>query len=248
VKKTHYAYSLELLKKVESARYAGPLTVEGIVANLNSCLTNSPTYSINAEAFAIHGANYRHDVLNDVFTRIGFESFTDKLSKTLPFSERIKLVEGISLNQEINLKPTESYRILNSLAEARNAVAHGVTSSILSNPTLIEYCEFIRDMCFSIHKLLDDNVKMLHVAKRCTCLGRPVDVFPAHNAIVVKSKNQAVAVGDTIRGVRNGEVTEAIIKSIQIQGSPIVSYDGSADIELGFQLDKMLTKKHRIFL
>ncbi|MDX9883477.1 MAG: MAE_28990/MAE_18760 family HEPN-like nuclease [Prolixibacteraceae bacterium] len=131
--RNHFKLSIDLLDKIQSPRYSGPLNKEVIIQRLHECININENFQLNKEAFSQHSANFRLQVLDDIFGRVGIESLSTILKKNEKFSTYIKAKYELS---EINeLTSDEIFSLLNDLAERRNEVAHGVPSEILSNET-----------------------------------------------------------------------------------------------------------------
>jgi hypothetical protein len=132
--------TVELLPKLEFSRYKGRLQIPQVIANLHSCLSGADTYLLNLEALQQHSANFRSDVLAQLFTRIGIEQVLQRLSRYEPFTSFMSArFEG----KPVASIPNEQvYAQLNDLAERRNDVAHGVTSDILSIPILLDIISY----------------------------------------------------------------------------------------------------------
>jgi len=137
ITQNHTELSFELFKRIKQSRYRGVLTENQIISNLHTCVNNEDKYQINAEAFIHHTANFRTEVIQESFTRVGVENVSKRILECTLFTDYLKTVNP---DRDVtNIKAAEAFFFLDDLAERRNEVAHGAPSEILNNSILLDY-------------------------------------------------------------------------------------------------------------
>ena len=116
----------------------------GLVTGLNGS-----EYTLLSQALLTDSNNYRTDVLNKIFERIGISS-AFKLACSEP-----EIVEFLT-NKLSDQHTAETF--LSSLIESRNKASHGETTQVASYGELIHCIDFIVLLCESLEKCLRDSL------------------------------------------------------------------------------------------
>ncbi|CAA0252203.1 MAE_28990/MAE_18760 family HEPN-like nuclease [Tenacibaculum maritimum] len=246
ITKNHFILSLTLLNKVEQPRYNGPLRKEDIIKNLHTCINTVDEYQLNKDAFSQHSANFRLQVIDEVFNQIGIKKISSKIIGTDSFSNFIRNYLGLGVNDQLN--ESECFQILNDLAEYRNYVAHGVTSEIIQNSILKEYLAFFKQYSSSIIEVLNDNLLYRELEEKGQELGEITDVFGNGKIICFKTNNIPIQKGDTIIGKNKNLIVKSLIKNIKLDGTTITSVDSKNNYEIGIEIDDIMKKTFKLYL
>ncbi len=188
--KNHIELSFGLISRAEQSKYHGEIKAEDIVANLHSGLSASGNYKINAEAFTYHTANYRADIIDQSFTKLGIESTAGRIKKVPFFSKYLKDTYTERINSE------QIYYYLNDLAERRNEVAHGSATELLSNEVLIGYIDFLENYGKALFEIINSELTRYLVEYKAVELGKPIAVYK--NQIVCLSAKVSIRTGDIL--------------------------------------------------
>ncbi|MCK5616842.1 hypothetical protein KAR91_84050, partial [Candidatus Pacearchaeota archaeon] len=80
IKDNHIELSFELTSKSSKEKSRNYSSPESIIQNLNSCLlSGEENYTINNDAFSLHSANFRVEIVNDIFSRLGIYKISKKI-------------------------------------------------------------------------------------------------------------------------------------------------------------------------
>ncbi|HEV2146572.1 MAG TPA: MAE_28990/MAE_18760 family HEPN-like nuclease, partial [Longimicrobiaceae bacterium] len=248
VRKHHTDLTVALLSRVEQSRYRGVVTPATLVANLHTCLSELPSFLLNTEAFALHTANFRSDVIEDSFARVGVLSVNQRIRHFSPFSEYI--VHHFPGRDSSGLSNSELFFFLDDLAERRNEVAHGSAGELLSNELLLDYLVFVEVYGLSLYELAVCDSLGHEVRHHGNAVGRPVAVY--NNEIVcVELRDASVKVGDLLvaetgYGIRpyiGGEILE-----MQVDGTPISHIRPGVGVPIAMRVAFRAKQNHSFFV
>ncbi|TDO28418.1 MAE_28990/MAE_18760 family HEPN-like nuclease [Sediminibacterium goheungense] len=245
VRTSHYRLSLAILNKMDQDRYRGGYTKESVIKNLYECITLHESYQLNSEAFSQHSANFRQQVIDQSFTYIGLEKISAVLLKDSIFYNY--LLHKLQKTDVSEISFDEAYFELNDLAERRNEVAHGVPSSILSSPILLDYIVYFEYYAVAMVVTLQKNLDIIHLEEYGKRLGEITDVFKNGTVVCFTTNNVEIKVGDILVGKNEHGIVKGFIKSIQIDDEFVTSIAGG-DSEIGVELDAKFKKTHQLFL
>jgi hypothetical protein len=203
IRENHVAATSLLLSKPDLQKFRDVVTPEVLTANLHSCLSNSPKYRLNVDAFTYHTANFRSGAIDEFFNRVGIpgmsnavfrkKSFIDFLAKYAPERKIIK-------NAHQDLFPE-----LNDLADRRNEVAHGSqVDAILSTPLLLEYSDFIQAYGRAVYEVLEEEYMGVRFEKEGVPVLRCIKVIDNSIVCVEIKRGTSIAVGDLLVAAKKG--------------------------------------------
>lgn len=244
--KQHFSLSISLLNKVEQPKYNGPLRKEDIIKNLHTCLNTVNDYELNKDAFSQHSANFRLQVIDETFSQVGIKQISTKILKIKSFKEYIASKLGVS--EDRKLKVNESFQILNELAELRNFVAHGVSSSIIQNNILLDYLVFFRKYTSSLVEVLNNNLLHFEIEENSIELGEITDVFRDGEIICLNTKNTSINIGDKIIGKNEHNIIKTTIKGIKFNDVDIERIDSNENYEIGINVEDKIKRNYKIYL
>lgn len=189
-----------LLSKPDLQKYRDSCKPVDLVSNLHLCLTDNLNYKINSEAFTYHTANFRSDVVDVTFARIGISNLSNLVKSTKSFSKFLEETypERLSFSTVADV-----FIELNDLAERRNDVAHGSPSEIFSNSIALDYLAFVKEYASAVAQVSIAESLKYEAEYRGRCIGKPIAVY--NNSIIcLRLEHLAVAVGDRILAKTNG--------------------------------------------
>jgi hypothetical protein len=150
---------------------------------------------MNTDALCAHSANFRADIVDEVFGRLGIGGVTRRLHLVSPLTEHLASIYP-ELQVEA-LKAEQKYFHLNDLAERRNEVAHGNASEILSPALIITYVDFVAAFGAALYELVRSHYFELVALHGAKPIGKAIAVY--NNEIVcIELNNVEVMVGDMI--------------------------------------------------
>jgi hypothetical protein len=149
-------------------------------------------------SFTYHAANFRAEVIDQTFTRIGIENVTRRMLDCRVFIDYLRRTYPERDLTRIEGRSNEFYlNYLNELAERRNEVAHGEASELLSNELLLAYIDFFRAFGPALYEVVMTDIWPFEVKYRGIELGSPIRVF--NNSIVcIAIQNLTIRVGDLL--------------------------------------------------
>ena len=244
--KNHVELAFSLISRSSQSRYRGTIKEAQVISNLNSCLTDSDAYQINAEAFTHHTANFRSDIIDQMFSRIGVANVSRRVFNTEIFDT---FLHKTYPERDISsIKEEEMLFYLNDLAERRNEVSHGTPSNILSNDMLLEYVEYFEAYGPSLYEVIRSDTFPFEINHNGIELGLPVAVY--NNSIVCLSmKNTPVRVGDLLVALTaNSSYRGSEIQEIQINGVSCEEVNAIPAIDVAMRITYKAKMNQKFFL
>jgi len=245
----HLRLSLDLIKKAENARYREKLSTHKVIENLNLCLNGDASYRLNSEAFSQHSANFKREVINEIFKFVGIENACERILLKPVFRDYLKQI--YPERESSSIKPEEAFFCLQDLAERRNKVAHGVLpDELLSNDILQAYVEFFEAFGQGLYQVCQSDVLPYIVKYQAIPLGRPSDVFCEGKVICIHVCEIKLKIGDRIiaRENKSGTFFSGAIEEIQLDDKPHDELFVSTKLEVGLRLPFKSKKTYDFFL
>lgn len=195
LQKAHSDMSVELLPRLDHSKYRGRVQIHQVIANMHSCLRGGSEYMLNLEALQQHSANFRADVLGQLFERLGIAQVLQRLPRYEPFSSYL----NINLGDEAggSAKTEIIYEQLDDLADRRNDVAHGVSSDLLSIDLLRSRIDYLTALVESLACLVDEESVGFQASVKGKPLGKPILVVN-HEVVCIELQNQGIMEGDLL--------------------------------------------------
>lgn len=259
ITKNHVAVSFELIKQTEHSRYRGTNTKEKIISKLNSCLNEPENYKLNFDAFCQHNANFRSDVIDDFFKKVGFPKIMEKslgnpnIRRLLNALELDELHEHLEKNTDPKIRENKAsglqeraFSFLNDLAERRNEVAHGISSDLLGHDILLEYLNLLNILGETIYDVVLQNLKQEEVRFIGSKIGKPTDIFKDGYVSCILSNNVQIRKDDYIVAQNDNELVSGRILGIQIDEVEVNEVNEESSIEIGLRTDCRIKKTHKI--
>ena len=246
--KAHYDLTVTHLSRANQKYYRGITSPATIVENFNSCLQNKKTYKLTTETFCHHTANFRKDIIDDFFNRVGIHSICRQAIHTKKFTDFIATLDPPRIIPKG--RPETILQEIDDLAERRNEVAHGAVSDILSLEWLSEYITIVRHFGSAMHEIVEEQLASYKVEYSGILLGKPIRVYN-HQIVCIQTKGYEICCGDclaiktnnAIRPYRLTEITSIEIESVRVQKTV-----QGEDIATGLRVDGRVKETYDIYL
>lgn len=245
IRKQHIELSYTLIKRIEQTRYKTSISIPQIIANLHSCMSNSPSYKINSDAFAYHSANFRMEIINQSFANLGITNVPDKVKGSQIFKDYLTEIEP---EREVSsVTNQEAFSMLNDLADRRNDVAHGIDSDILSNNILLDYIKFFQIYGSALYHVVRRET-LPYVAKHQAIeLGSAIMVVN-NNVVCLSLNNVRIKIGDVLLAkTPDGTYYDGEIQEIQIDRVPYSEVPPSPSVNVGIRVP-FSAKQNQMFM
>lgn len=235
--KHHLNLSFELIEKVRHSSYRGRDTVESIVEGLHSCNLNNQSFRLNSSAYANRKANYRPDIITQMFSRIGISDILHSVIKLPEFQED---VDAIFPDLNVSTQDTKTvFRLLDDLAERRNDVAHGNSSDVLSIELIKETLQLIEASIRAIHKVTNRALLPIY-QKKAVFTSPPIAVYD-HSIVCIEIFGCVVESGDMLVAFTADQnlrsYRSCIIDELQVNGKSIARVDAiSSTAKVGIKV------------
>jgi hypothetical protein len=245
----HLRLSLDLIKRAEHARYREKVTIDKVIENLNRCINEDAPYRLNYEAFAQHSANFKLEIINEIFKFVGIENACERILSKQVFRDYLKQI--YPERETSSIKSEDAFFYLQDLAERRNQVAHGVLpDELLSNDILQSYLIFFEAFGKGLYQVCQSDVLPYVVKYRAIPLGTPSDVLIGGSVVCLYINDVKIKVGDEIIA-RSGDgknFYSGAIEEIQIEDVSHGEVLVSTRVEVGLRLPFKCKKTYDFFL
>lgn len=247
IKNNHLNLSLLLLSKADHQKYSGVLKKEDIVKNLHSCVNVNNNYTLNKEAFVMHTANFRTQVIDESFRRLNVQNLNKKILNTSSFKQYVIDKEAPNyiiepLNEEVE------FSLINDLTERRNEVAHGLTNEIIKNEILLEYIELFEKYSYGLIEALEKELLNIEINETNVQLGKITDVFEEGHIVCFETNHIPLKVGSIIVSKTFQNITKGEIISMQLKDVDINEVDDKESYEVGVKINEKFSKNSSLFL
>ncbi|MEJ9143542.1 MAE_28990/MAE_18760 family HEPN-like nuclease, partial [Bacillus thuringiensis] len=249
----HNQLSAQLIQNISIPKYQGIVSEEKIVSNMASCLSGE-YYTINVDAYTYHKANFRENVINEFFSKVGIENISSLILRYPLFNDYL-------IENEID--KSIAFNIINDLADRRNQVAHGSVDSILDKDILSQYVEFLDIYCNSLYSVLFMNTLNYRVSKNIHqyCLHSPIEVF-GRAIVCFKIVNTHIQLGDTLYAktnnlaepIRYGTIISMRLNDVEVsevkedqEGLISIKVDCKVNMSYEYFIPKNVTHNNELF-
>lgn len=230
--------SAEVLTAITAGRYNGSVTEAELAAGLHGALSRATPIPLATGVFSRHTANVRWELIKSLFARAGIDVASAIRSKLL--------IDAMSVHFPDEGDPVF---VINDLAERRNALAHGVTSDLLSLELLGSYVAVVEAFAEALYATVASETLRVILAEGAISdfgsLGRPDRIF-RHVIAGYFELPQEVATGRVVAVITRERVAAAIVREIQINNTTVdVADQGSS---AGLRLSSPLSARSRLCL
>lgn len=250
--KNQVELSLKLMAPAEQARYHGKVTTQKLIANLHSCFINNRDYCINVEAFSHHNSNFRSNIVQEAFARIGIENITDRALKCPSFLKYwSKKYPEDRISPENPRFRKRAISLIDELADRRNDVAHGMpTDDLLSNELILDRIDFFEAYGNAIFEIANSCLLSQKVKLFGQKLGKTNKIFEK-NIFVISAGYPRLKLGDTIIAEpsnKNYPLQIGEIKEIQIDGKSFKEIPAEFNKEIAIRVSFVAKRNQTLFL
>lgn len=230
----HIDLSVLLMGKIEQSKYSSFLSKEQIIRNLNDCIQYDRC-TINYEAFCQHTANFRVQIIGEVFKNIGLTDVINSIKR----SEELKLLY-IQKNGECsyeNLKPENVFSFLNELADRRNQIAHGAISDILSFDLQRQMIKQVKIFGQELDRIGFEKI-LPYLVNKSYKVSKIYNPSKVTKLLCFEAIGIRISIGDFVIKKLNERFTYCKIESIEVEHIKYDQYDAQEAVDIGIMLDK----------
>jgi hypothetical protein len=227
----HTRKSLELLQSAE--RLGLTVSEVDLVANLHGCNATPLSYTLNHEAFTLHGSNIRSEQVRLLFKEVGIDNAARRAYQSKAYTA---FLDGLAGNGSHPLQRPNGKELveLDRLVDLRNEAAHGVPSNFLSADLLGEHVTFARAFGLALVEMLEESVLEAEVAHNGKPIGKLISVINAN--IVCVDLEHFTRIGDTlVAKTAKGRYKSSLIKRMQISNKDVLEADRGCQV--GIEVD-----------
>ncbi len=228
IRERHLELSMRFLDKVAKNRAQEDTekraTEIEVIRNLHSFLQGNDDYTLNRQAFSVHTANFRYDLIQSYFSQVGIKGIADR---TLGFED---VTNGLANRQ--GQEPSEQQAVMKTwleselaeLAQLRNEIAHGAFERNIEKFNLIiERANFLKCFGVALAEILQRSLEEIvyHGTDRHV-IGYAENTFPKQRCFGFKGKivggideQFCIKVGDKIFAKNSNSGCKVIIGSIE---------------------------------
>ncbi|MFA4846328.1 MAG: MAE_28990/MAE_18760 family HEPN-like nuclease [Patescibacteria group bacterium] len=189
------------------------------------------TYKLLTDAFLTDSDNYRADVVNRIFAKLGVEN---------AFARACTVPEGKLLFDRITWDGDTPANYLKRIITERNEASHGAVSNISGSNQLVAYADFVETLCLCLATLLRTQIIE---AGRSTGATKEV-------AVAVKKYTGKIFGSRASQQVRlepglsffagKGLIYEITIEELRIGNAVVAEINAEAGTEFGMRLNRDL--------
>jgi hypothetical protein len=208
LRKVHEQLTVERAKEILTGRGGTYQDFRVALGNLHACLDGS--MSINRDVFSSSTANFRHDVVREILSRLGLS--------VGEFSEDPELFEIIRTT--LNGLYSSVSSVINDLADRRNEIAHGSDFEILDLGTMRAIIAAVYRYDCWLYSSCARSLLNIAVIERAELVAEIRRTFRNSQTGMrsigsVKDVNVCIRPNDVIYLLKNGEVVRTVVGSIQ---------------------------------
>ena len=239
---THTRKSLELLQSAE--RLGITLSEVDLVANLHGCNSSPLSYTLNHDAFTLHGSNIRSEQVRLLFKEIGIDNAARRAYQTAAYTEFLNGLTG-SGQHPLQRSNGKELAELDTLVDLRNEAAHGVPSNFLSADLLGEHVAFARAFGLALTEVLEEAVLEAEVAHKGRPIGKLIKVINSN--VLCVDLEHLTHIGDTVVAkTAKGRYRSSPIKRMQISNKDVLSADRGTQV--GIEIDFNAKQNQEFYL
>lgn len=263
IRERHLELSMRFLDKVARNRIQDDTekraTEIEVIKNLHSFLQGNDDYTLNSQAFSVHTANFRYDLIQTYFAQVGVKSIADR---TLEFNT-VKTVlasrQGQDTSDDQVVMKTWLESELGDLAQLRNEIAHGsFAGNIEKFDLIIERANFLKYFGVSLAKILHRSFEevIYHGTDRYV-IGNAESIFPKNRCFGFKGKvadnvgeQFSIKIGDKIfakNGNAKCKIFAGSIESLMLANQPVdvITFPSEVDfaIKVTFDVSNAMTNR-----
>ncbi|MFV2176740.1 MAE_28990/MAE_18760 family HEPN-like nuclease [Actinomadura sp. LOL_016] len=241
MRRQHERLSIRLSERIDHPSYMGPLNLRTIIDNLNGCLTGQRNFRLNREAFALHTANVRNDVIRDMFKAISIPNIDSAVA-----AHRLTY----DLLSELGRSQRDAHFYINDLASRRNVVAHGERPyDVISVSMMDEYFRAVDTYGQALYESAVLGIFALIGPVRSSPLGSPTATYRSGRVVCFQPEVAFdVKIGSRILWQSQKSWKIAQIDSLQVNREALECYAGEPRSKIGLGISRNGNNKARYWL
>lgn len=214
------------------------LPEDAIAAGLIDGLRGN-SYRLLSDAFLTDSDNYRPEVINRIFAKLGVKNAFDR-------AVRIPDAQPICANIVASGDTPTSY--LNRIIRERNEASHGNFATVSAPSQLAEYADFVDMLVFCLATLL--RTQIIDYAQATGATQEVAVAVKKYSGSVYGSRASTslkLEPGQTFFGGK-GLIHEVTIEELRVGKSPMASIDVSVGTEFGMRLSRELPESSPLLM
>jgi hypothetical protein len=209
MRKNHERLSVKLAEQLGQPGYRRHLNLRTVIENLHGCLADQLEFRLNRDAFSMHTANLRHDVVRDMFAAASIPNI-DQAVVSHPLTRE--------LLTELGRSHGEARFYIDDLADRRNVVAHGERPhDVISVQTMSEYIRAARIFGEALYESALLGVCEIALPRAAVPMGKPTATYRSGRIVCLSPDVSAeVYIGDRVLWRTQERWRMARINSLQV--------------------------------
>lgn len=213
-----------LLSRIDQGRY-NHLNHDDIVTLYYRAINNHDSYQFVNDALTRHEQNFRLNILENLFSRVGLEGFCNWLVSN---RNMLSYYDGAEISKEV----VESK--IKEFVQLRNDASHGEIDNLISSEVLKDYCNFLISLIEAVREFLVKSIiDKMKYKEKLLMHGKVTESY-RNNAVVIKLvASSNFSVGDDLYVVSGSSCFSTKCISIQLDS---VDQESVKDLEMGVEV------------
>jgi len=208
------------------------------VRGFYQAVSGDTSYELLPEAFALRDQNFRHEVLQVIFSSVAVRDSWGWIQNYGQITAYIDKAGSDTTKAENELKQFVQYR---------NDAAHGVSDEVLAVSRIVEISEFVEALCSAICELFWSRfLSHKETNGTATVLGEVTEKF-TNGAVVAKMQNAEVGVGDTLYACGETCCYPVVVTSIMLDDVTQERITVTTEREVGLMFDREVKRNRRLY-
>ena len=223
----HRVGAAQILQKLGKDGPYKTMEERSIIQNLAHGLLGNPNYILLTDAFLIDPQNYRSEIINRLFSYLGFDN-------SWAWVEKHPSITAFMLRRR---DPNETAAtLLHEFVEYRNEASHSSVASIVATEEVKSIADFIVALSDALAQLVTKHaVQRKNEIGEAILVGRVIHKF-SDGIIGAKMSAGTITVGDALVVMQRHACHTAKIESIQTEQTPHQRLNVNEDQEVGLRL------------
>lgn len=230
----HVDLSIELIKKLQQTKYAGVLTKENIIKNLNECIQNDKCL-LNYDAFCQHSSNFRVSAIQEVLRNIGLSDIVNRIKRNEALRNIYILQHGECNYDGLNAETI--FFFLNELADRRNFIAHGTATDLLSTELQKSLLQKVKCFVREMDEIGFEEV-LPYLTKKSEKVEKVYEMEIVNKVLCFQLSNSSLSLSDIIIGKNTSGYTYYEIESIEIDHIKYEKVTNENPVDVGVKLNR----------
>ncbi|HOI83345.1 MAG TPA: MAE_28990/MAE_18760 family HEPN-like nuclease [Campylobacterales bacterium] len=248
LKKNHLDLSAKLIHIINEKKQPkfSKLKASDVIHNLNNCLSDSVSFTLNADAFTIQSGNLKHGIISDLLKKISITQLDEALKQDKEMSLMLKEMFGEDF---AGRKSETLFKRIDNLVDRRNEIAHGAENIVIDNNEISEYIKFLKPYGRVVFSAINHEELKATVSEKCFKVDEnDIKGVFCKNILGIAVTDYLIKLGDTIIIQSNGVFKTAKITNLQLRNQNIKRIKRARKTNIGIKLDIEISKRNNFFL